>query len=141
MANRPVRVILDTNIWISLLITNNYAKLDALLFSDKVKLIFSKELLSEFISVAQRPKFKKYFSLSALEDLINILDESVEFIQVKSNIKVCRDPKDVFLLSLALDGNADYLVSGDYDLLDLKRIGKTEIINITDLAPRLDQEH
>ena len=52
--------------------------------------------------------------------------------QVKSKIELCRDPKDDFLLSLAMDSKADYLITGDNDLLGLKTIGKTKIITITD---------
>lgn len=54
------RIIIDTNLWISFLISGN-AKLDALLFSKKVVLIFSEELLSEFVRVAYRPKFNRFF--------------------------------------------------------------------------------
>ena len=46
---------------------------------------------------------------------------------VKSKIELCRDSKDDFLLSLAMDSKADYLITGDNDLLDLKTIGKTKI--------------
>lgn len=128
---------LDTNLWISFLITNNYSKLDTLLFSDKIKLIFSEELLTEFINVARRPKFKKYFSQSDLEELIKALDYSAEFIKVKSIVKICRDPKDDFLLSLAIDSDSDYLITGDHDLLDLKKVGKTKIITMAELLAYL----
>ena len=55
-----------------------------------------------------------------------------DLIQVKSVVNVCRDPKDNFLLALAKDGKADYLLTGDKDLLDLRKFGKTKIITITD---------
>jgi len=51
---------------------------------------------------------------------------------VTSNISVCRDPKDDFLLSLAKDGNATYLITGDKDLLILKEFGKTTILTVTE---------
>ena len=56
---------------------------------------------------------------------------SAESINIISNVKVCRDPKDNFLLALANDGKADYLLTGDKDLLELKKFGKTKIITIT----------
>ncbi len=47
------------------------------------------------------------------------------------------DIKDNFLLSLAVSGKADYLVSGDSDLLIIKRIGRTKILNWTDVVKEI----
>ncbi len=46
------RIILDTNRWISFLITKNFSQIDQLLFSGKCVLVFIETLLSEFIDVA-----------------------------------------------------------------------------------------
>jgi len=50
---------------------------------------------------------------------------------IKSAISLCRDPKDNFLLALAIDGNASHLITGDIDLLVLNKIESTEIVSIT----------
>jgi len=42
------------------------------------------------------------------------------------------DPKDNFLLALAKDGNADYLITGDNNLLSLKEFGKTKIVTLSE---------
>ena len=55
-----MRLILDTNLWISFLINSKYEKLDELLFNQKCNLLFSQELLEEFVTAAKRPKLKKY---------------------------------------------------------------------------------
>jgi putative PIN family toxin of toxin-antitoxin system len=55
------KVILDTNLWISFLISKQFDFIDDLLLKGKFKLIFSKELIEEFLTVAKRPKFEKYF--------------------------------------------------------------------------------
>ncbi|REL37800.1 putative toxin-antitoxin system toxin component, PIN family [Rhodohalobacter sp. SW132] len=127
-----MRLILDTNLWISFLISSKYEKLDELLFIQECKLLFSEELLEEFVTVVNRPKLRKYISKDELEDLLEAIDEVAEFVNVTSEISVCRDPKDNFLLSLAVDGKADYLLTGDKDLLVLKKIGNTEIKTISD---------
>lgn len=54
------RIIIDTNLWIHFLLSKQFAFLDKLLVK-KVKLIFSEELLFEFLEVVNRPKLKKYF--------------------------------------------------------------------------------
>lgn len=131
MQNRKSRIILDTNLWISFLITKDFSKLDEIIFSKKSTLIFSQELIEEFLEVAKRPKFRRYFVQTDIEDLLETIDEYGEFIMVKSKINVCRDGKDNFLLSLAVDGKADFLLTGDQDLLILKKIGKTNICTIS----------
>ena len=94
-------------------------------------LLFSQELINEFIEVANRPKLKKFFSSKDLEDILLNIRIHAEFIDVKSDVKSCRDLKDNFLLSLSKDGKANYLITGDKDLLELKSYGKTSIVTIT----------
>ena len=130
MPKKKNRIIIDTNLWLSFLLTNDFSKLDKIFTNKSAVLIFSRHLLDEFIEVAQRPKFKKYFSLTDLERLLVQIKEDAEFIEVVSNVQLCRDRKDDFLLSLAKDGKATHLITGDKDLLDIKVVGKTKIITI-----------
>ena len=126
MKNR--RVILDTNLWISFLISKRQKELDILLESGAVTLIFSQELLEEFLEVSERPKFKRFFKKSDIKTLLTQIETFGELIRVESKINECRDPKDNFLLSLSVDGKADFLVTGDSDLLVLGKIENTRIV-------------
>ena len=131
MAINRKRIVLDTNLWISFLITKDLSKLDNRIFTGETILIFSQELLHEFITVVSRPKFKKYFSQEEIIEILDIIDQQAIFVEVTSEIKKCRDEKDNFLLSLAVDGNADFLITGDQDLLELKEIEKTQIVTLS----------
>lgn len=122
------RIVLDTNLWISFLISKRQSDLDDLLKSSQVILIYSAELMDEFLEVSQRPKFKKYFDLTDLESLMLYFEKTGEFIKVTTDLKLCRDRKDNFLLNLPVDGAADFLVTGDSDLLEIGEIGKTRIL-------------
>ena len=126
------RIILDTNLWISFLISKKFHKLDSFILNNKVKLIFSQELLEEFITVINRPKFKKFFNKKDINLLLELFDIYGELIDVKSVVNLCRDPKDNFLLALAKDSKADFLLSGDQDLLDIKKIGKAKILSLNE---------
>ncbi len=126
------RVIIDTNLWISFLLTKDFSKIDLLLKDNKLTLLFSQELLDEFVEVAQRPKFKKYFSTNDLQDLLSKIRTKAEFISVTSFIDLCRDKKDNFLLALANDGKATHLITGDKDILGIEKLNKTEISTMTD---------
>jgi hypothetical protein len=126
------KIILDTNLWISFLITKNFNQIEKMIESGKITLVFSDELIEEFIEVVGRPKFKKCFSKKDVEKIFAYFDQFGELFSVKSNIKICRDEKDNFLLNLSADSNADYLLTGDKDLLVLEKIEKTKIITFTD---------
>ncbi|WP_421828177.1 putative toxin-antitoxin system toxin component, PIN family [Larkinella sp.] len=130
MPKRKHRVIIDTNLWISFLLTKNFTKLDKVFADQTLTLLFSQELLDEFIEVARRPKFKRYFSLADLQALVEQISLRAEFVTVTSEITICRDPKDNFLLALATDAKATHLITGDKDLLDLQQFENTTIVTI-----------
>jgi putative PIN family toxin of toxin-antitoxin system len=126
------KIIIDTNLWISFLLTKQFHFISALLNNRAVTVVFSKELWDEFIDVARRPKFKSFFELSDLKTLLEVLTGKVVYYDVHSSVSECRDKKDNFLLSLAKDSSADYLLTGDKDLLVLNPFGKTQIITIAE---------
>lgn len=132
MPNHNSRIVIDTNLWVSFLITKDFTKLDTIIFARQGTLVFSQELLDEFLEVVNRPKLRPFFSETVVVELLETIEEFADFVNVRSEIKLCRDPKDNFLLSLSLDGNADYLLTGDKDLLDLVKFEKTKITTITD---------
>lgn len=103
--------------------------MDSLIASNKLTLIFSEELIGEFLEVVKRPKFSKLFKQTEIDELLNLFGQFSEVITVVSELEYCRDAKDNFLLNLAIDGNVDFLVTGDSDLLVLKKIKKTKILS------------
>jgi len=132
MQNKVNRIIIDTNLWISFLITKDYTKLDQIIFSGNCILVFSQELIEEFLAVANRPKFRRFFSDLNIEELLETIDEYADFVKVTTKVDACRDVKDNFLLSLAIDGKVDFLLTGDKDLLELNKFGETVITEISD---------
>jgi putative PIN family toxin of toxin-antitoxin system len=137
MSIKIKRIIIDTNLWISFLITNDFNKLDHFLNSDKYLVVFSDELFDEFLEVVHREKFARYFNDLNIKILVEIINEKALFVKVFSIVNVCRDVKDNFLLSLAIDGDVDYLITGDNDLLILKHYQKTSILTINDFISTL----
>jgi putative PIN family toxin of toxin-antitoxin system len=137
MSIKIKRIIIDTNLWVSFLITNDFNKLDHFLNSDKYLVVFSDELFNEFLEVVHREKFARYFNDLNIKILVEIINEKALFVKVFSIVNVCRDLKDNFLLSLAIDGDVDYLITGDNDLLILKHYQKTSILTINDFISTL----
>ena len=132
MPEEKHRVVIDTNLWISFLLTRNFSKLDRLMFANQTIVLISQELLEEIVEVAERPKFRKYFDLFELTELLVKLKQKTELVQVSSQVDICHDYKDNFLLSLVVDGTATHLLTGDKDLLVLHPFGEVQIITITD---------
>lgn len=136
---RSKKVILDTNLWISFLITKDYSFIDKFVKNQKLTLVFSNELIHEFLTVATRPKFQKYFTDQDIQQLLRALEKFAIFVEVNSAIELCRDYKDNFLLNLAVDSKAEFLVTGDSDLLELKKIGNAKILTFRELEKKLDK--
>lgn len=57
-------------------------------------------------------------------------------VHVSSVVEICKDAKDNFLLALAKDSQADFLVTGDADLLIIKKFEHTEILTYTEFEVR-----
>ncbi len=129
MPNNGMRVVIDTNIWISFLIGKSLAGLTDAIITNRVQVLFSDDLFSELHEVLQRPKFKKYFSSTAIEQLLVLLYEKIAWVNVVDEFNDCRDKKDNFLLNLSVSGHANYLITGDTDLLVMNPFHGVEIVS------------
>ena len=132
MANKAFNVIVDTNIWISFLIGKNLKGLQEYIDSQTIIIIACNEQIQELTEVFKKPKIKKYFSPEQIDEFFELLDESSVNIILKTKTELCRDLKDNYLLSLAIDSNADFLITGDNDLLILTSVENTKIIKFID---------
>ena len=81
-SNTFLRLVIDTNLWISFLISDKYRKLDNLLSLEKVKILFSGELIEEITKTAKHSKLKKYFHPGAVEEMLTNLEPFIELIEV-----------------------------------------------------------
>jgi hypothetical protein len=142
-------VVLDLNILISALIKRGSTsrRVVEAWVAGRYQLLFAVELLDDLRSVVERPRLRKYFSHEAGVRLITRIVESADFVVPQTTMALCRDPKDNILLDVAIAGEADYLVTGDGDLLDdevLKRIMLTEhgvrVVRVTEFLSILDLE-
>lgn len=128
MLKTKPKVVVDTNLWLSFLINGSLKEIFDFFEKNKVSFFITNELVSEIIDTGLKAKFRKYFEVDDLLMLINILTEKGQFIIPISVVKICRDKSDDFLLGISKDANADFLLTGDKDLLELKQFEKTQII-------------
>ncbi len=97
-------------------------ELDVLLVEQRYQLCFSTRALAELAEVTRRPKLRKYFTMARAAESIERLGRVALVLKREPKvIPICRDAKDDFLLALAKAAKADLLISGDDDLLVLKK--------------------
>lgn len=135
--NATIRVIIDTNLWISFLIGRRLHCLLDLLDNPWFELVSTPILNEEIIRVARRDRFRKYFPEEAVNRLSEWMDIHFTMVEVEEIPRRCRDPKDDYLLELAVKSNAVYLVSGDEDLLELGQIGDCRIMTVAQFEAEL----
>ena len=135
---KPIKVIIDTNLWISFLIGKQLKSLKPLLVEQTIQPILSEQLLQEIVLVTQRPKLQKYFPQSKVSELIDFLKIIGLSIDIRSEISLGRDEKDNYLLALAKDSQADFLVTGDKDLLVLQQFESTKIVTYQEFYQEID---
>ena len=124
------RVIIDTNCWISFLIGRRMSRLVDLLSSESVKLVVCQELLDELQDVTSRPKLAKFFPQKEVDSLIEFMELIGERFEPRQKVQICRDSADDYLLALAIESHAHYLVTGDQDLLVIKKIKNCRIVDV-----------
>ncbi len=113
MKAKSIKVILDTNVWMSFLIGKRLAFIREHIVNGRIIIIVTPQLLTEILEVADREKLKKYFPRRAVIELIEFLEAVAENIEVSPIHFLCKDPKDNFLPDLIDFSKADFLVTGD----------------------------
>ena len=74
MKNNHIKVIIDTNLWISFLIGKQLTSLKLLLVNGEIQPVLTHQLIEEIILVTQRPKLRKYFPIDKVQELLKILE-------------------------------------------------------------------
>ena len=118
MQNKNSRVIFDTNVWISFLIGKRLSSIKNLISDGQIKIIITQQLLDEINNVTSRARIKKHFQKQTVQEFIELLKNIAEHVDIVPTHFISRDPKDNFLLDLIDFSKADYLVTGDKDLLE-----------------------
>ena len=131
-SKQPIRIVVDTNIWISLLIGRSLENLLTILDGPNFELIGTDLLFQEVAEVTQRGKFAKHFSPKDAQQLLKWMKSAMTNIKLNADIpRRCRDIEDDYLLELAIQSHAIYLVSGDNDLLSIGEIEGCKIMTVS----------
>ncbi len=138
-----MRVVLDTNILCSALITpgGSTARLYQAWREKRFVLITSVEQLEEFRGVTRYPRLRPFIEPTAAGAMHNELRHLALTLRKLPSVDRSQDPADNFLLAMALAGEADVLVTGDKrDLLSIREFGSTRILTTRQLLQLLGDE-
>jgi putative PIN family toxin of toxin-antitoxin system len=128
-----MKAIVDTNLWISFLIGKRLSVLKSLLTNPNLTFFVCDKLLDEIQHVSSRQKIKKYVGDNDVKDTLVLIDRFCEFAVIRQEaVSPVRDVKDLYLLSLADTVQADYIITGDKDLLTLQVHNQTKIVAYND---------
>jgi uncharacterized protein len=131
-----MRVLLDSSILISFLLTPHadhpIARVVRAVVAGRCELLLPKDLIEEVKEVTQSKRhLNKRITAADLGDVIDILSlGAIEAPDIPGDIPaLTRDPKDGYLLACAVVGQADYIVSGDDDLLALREVEGVRMVS------------
>lgn len=129
------RIILDTNIIVSALISNSIPTkiLYELELTSKVETCLSDAVFTEYIDVLNRDKFAKFTDFKLKADIVlNKLREVSVFYNVNRKIQVLTDASDNKFLELAAVCSADYLITGNSNDFQIQEFEYTRILSPRD---------
>ena len=132
-----LRVVLDTNVLVSAVISNGKPR--ELLrkgIDNQFSIVTSDSILKELATMLRRPKFKT--SEDEIHRIILAIIGSSEVTNVKSKFEAVKeDPKDDMVVNTAYDGRADIIVTGDKHLLEMENFRGIKIITIENMLELL----
>jgi len=121
-----MKVILDTNVFISSFATRGLCHSVFELCLDRFEIVISSFLIKEIRNVLKdKLKLPEIF----IKETLDYLSENATSVEVNKLLSgVCRDPEDDHIIALADSAGANYIITGDEDLLILKKFGSTQIV-------------
>lgn len=132
MTVENIKVIFDTNVWISFLIGKRVSFIKKYISGGQITIVTTEQLLTEIKEVTSRERLNKYFPRQSVLELVELLEIIAEKVEIKPTHFINRDPKDNFLLDLIDASKANYLVTGDKDLLMHNQFKTAIILTPTD---------
>ena len=130
------KIIIDTNLWISLLIGKKMSEIRTLCNSETISVYICDELMTEFVRIASCDKIRKYTSEERIKETVSLMKSSCIEVPIKNTIvsSPLRDVNDLYLLAFADTIKADYILTGDKDLLILQFHNQTKIVTYNEFV-------
>jgi uncharacterized protein len=128
-----LRSVLDTNVIISAALFEHSKPALALrkAFSEG-EVLFSQATENELEEIIFQNKFDPYLTVEERTEFLQYFFKQSTKIEINQTVEACRDSKDDMILELAVCGDADMIITGDRDLLDMKTFEGIPIVSPKD---------
>lgn len=130
-----MKVLIDTNVYLSYILAPDRegvitAVVAACLSLDEIDLIAPPAQITEFAEKAANKRyFRSRIPQAAVEHFVMQLKALGELLPLPEDLTTySRDPKDDYLIVYGVVNETDYLITGDQDLLVLRRVGQLQIV-------------
>jgi putative PIN family toxin of toxin-antitoxin system len=138
----PIKAVIDTNVLVSGLFaeSGSIAEMMDLWIDERFELVTSEKILSELYRVLHKSTIQEHFKPSE-EDIIEYLDTLREKATITPGLyqtdKLQKDPTDNMVLACGLEAKADYIVSGDKHLRNLKQFQGIKVVNVKEFVEKV----
>lgn len=135
-----IKVVLDTNIILSSIgwSKGKPRKILNKCIDRELIPIISKDILDEIRTVLKRPKFD-FIKEDEREEFLSLFLQYSEMVEPKKRVDIIKeDPTDNRIIECALEGNADYIITGDNHLQKLKEFKDIKIIKPADFLKTIN---
>ena len=136
-----IRVILDANIYISAILKpdGRQANLVKKGFDGDFEIVISESIFLEICRVLEYPRIAQKIPLKPpqVKKFLEHLSFTATWTADEVLVKACKDPDDDIYLACAQESQADFLVSGDHYLLEMKKFGETVILTSREFLEKL----
>ncbi len=126
------KIILDTNVIVSALISNSYPTqiLYDIVFERKVINCISNEIMEEYIEVLNRAKFEKFYNFKNNAEVVmnKLIEISIPYTPIEKIIIISDLPDNKFL-EVAKESSADYLITGNFKDFNFETFENTKIVS------------
>ncbi|MFT4178476.1 MAG: putative toxin-antitoxin system toxin component, PIN family [Thermomonas sp.] len=127
------RCVVDTNVLVSRLLMPGGTPARALDHAlARGVLLLSTATLTELVDVLSRPEFDPYVSRHDREEFVRKLGGVARMVEIRWRDSACRDPRDDKFLHVAVNGEAETIITGDADLLALHPFHCVRIVTPAD---------
>lgn len=140
MGKRNSRIILDANWWVSFAIMRFQNKIASVITNPAFDFFSCDQLEPEIKKILNEKRTQKYLDSKIKKEFWYYYFETVEYFKIKSSISISRDKKDNYLLAVSKDVNADFLITGDKELLVLKGFENTLIMTLTEFLKYINKK-
>ena len=136
-----MQLVLDTNVYVSFLLTRGetISRLLDAWENEEFAVLVSPALLAEIRRVLEYPHLKTRIKPEEAQALLDALDADALLMEGTLSIaRATTDPKDDMVVACAVEGKADYIISGDPHLIKLGRYAETRIVSPAEFVRLLD---